>query len=46
MIKQHKRLIKSSRGKDKDDQEVGLTFIVAIAADVQDVCMVDGGRAR
>ena len=39
-------LIKIKRGKDKDEQEGGLTFMINTAAAVQEMCMVEGGRAR
>ena len=42
--RQHKRLIKRKRGKDKDDQEGGPTFMITAA--VREVCMVEGDRAR
>ena len=46
LISHNKKLIKRSRGKDKDEQEGGLTFMINTAAAVQEMCMVEGGRAR
>ena len=40
------RMIKRKRGKDKDRQEGGLTFMITTAATVREVCMVEGDRAR
>ena len=37
--RQHKRLIKRKRGKDKDGQEGGPTFMITTAAAVQEVGM-------
>ena len=42
----HKRLIKRKRGEDKDDQEGGLTFMITTVAAVQEVCTVEGYKAR
>ena len=44
--RQHKRQIKRKRGEDKGEQEVGPTFMIATVAAVQEVRVVDGGRAR
>ena len=46
LIRQHKRPIKKKSGKDKNDQEGCLTFMVATTTAVQEVCMVKGCRAR
>ena len=46
MRKQHKGLIKKKRGEDKDEQEGGPTFMIATAADVREVCVVEGDRVR
>ena len=44
--RQHKRLIKRKRDEDKDDQEVGPTFMITIAADMHEVFVVEGDRVR
>ena len=44
--RQQKRLMKSNRGKDKEEQEVRPTIMITTAAAVQEVCMVEGDRAR
>ena len=38
--RKHKRMIKKKRGKDKDKQECGTTFIITTTTDVQGLCMV------
>ena len=42
----HNRLIKRNRGKDKDEQEGGLTFMVITTAAVREVYVVKGYIAR
>ena len=44
--RQHKTLLKRKRGKDKDDQESGKTFMTTTTDAVQEVCMVKGDIAR
>ena len=39
-------MIKSKRGKDKEDQEDRPTFMITTDATVQEVGMVEGDRAR
>ena len=34
------------RGKDKYDQEGGPTFKIATVANIREVCVVEGDRAR
>ena len=46
MRRKYKRLIKIKRGKDKDEQEVGPTLMIATATDMREVCVVEGDRAR
>ena len=46
MIKQQTRLIKSKRGKDKEEKEGRSTFMITTAATVQEVCVVEGGTVR
>ena len=46
MRRQHKRLIKKKRGKDKDEQECGPTFIFTTTTAVREVCVVKGNRVR
>ena len=46
MIRQHKRPVKRKRGEDKDEQEVGPTFMITTAAAVQEVYVVKGSIAR
>ena len=46
LISQHKRPIKSKRGKDKDNQDVGLTFMITTAAAVRKVYVFKGERER
>ena len=43
---QNNRLIKGKRGNDKDEHEGGPTFMITTSADVWEVCMVKGDRAR
>ena len=43
---QYKRLIKRKRGKDKDGQEGGPTFMNTTSATVQEVCVFEKDRAR
>ena len=45
-IRQQKSMIKSKRGKDKEDQEDRPTFMTTTDATVQEVGMVEGDRAR
>ena len=44
--RQHKRLIKRKRGKDKDDQEGGTNFMIATVSAVLEVCVVEGYMER
>ena len=44
--RQNKILIKRKRGKDKDEQEGGPTFMITTAAAVREVCVVEGDRGR
>ena len=46
MKSHHKRLIKRKRGKDKDDQEGGPTFMITTANAVRELCVVERSRAR
>ena len=44
--RQHNRLIKINRVKDKDDQKGGLTFMITTATTVQEVFVFKGVRVR
>ena len=44
--RQHKRPIKRKKVEYKDEQEGGPNFMITTAASVQEVCVVEGDRAR